>query len=175
MFVTWATQGDREHVEERGMNMSKPAGLLQAAKYALRPEGNRDRAEALAMETVNGHPNSTEAQNAKDLLREFFGTDGSAAESDEQQRRGPKLTPEQDPNLQRHLMYQKGERNGEQSYFVTRKMMHIVLLVFLAAGITILVAGLKFNNDGLDILALASFALGGAISFYALKGIINLM
>jgi len=157
------------------MNMSKPAGLLQAAKYALRTEGNKGRAEALAMEIVNSHPNSTEAQNAKDLLREIFGTDGSAPASDEQQRHGPKLTPEQEANLQRHLMYQKGERNGEQSYFVTRRLMQIVLLVFLAAGITILVAGLKFNNDGLGILAMASFALGGAISFYALKGIINLM
>jgi len=181
MLFTWATQGDREYAQKTGVKVSIPAGLLQAANNALRKEGNRGRAESLATEIIDTYPNSAEAQNAKDLLREIFGTDGSAARSNEQQQRGPKLTPEQEANLQRHLRYQEGERAEEQG-LVARRTMQGALLIPLVVGIAILVAGLKFygletGQPGISIIqimALPVIALGAAITFYVLKGISKL-
>jgi len=163
--------------------MSTPAELLHAANHALRIEGNEDRAESLAVEIIKSYPNSTEAQYAKELLREIFGVYGSAAGADEQQRRGPKLTPEQEANLQRHLRYQEGERTEEQSV-VTRRMMQGALLIPLVVGIAMLVSGLKLYAIGTEggvalsiaqIMALLVIALGAAVSFYVLKGIVKLI
>jgi hypothetical protein len=183
MLFNWATQGDRERAEKTGVNMSTPAELLHAANHALRIEGNDDRAESLAAEIIESYPNSTEAQYAKELLREIFGVDGSAAGADEQQRRGPKLTPEQEANLQRHLRYQEGERTGEQGV-VIRRTMQGVLLIPLVVGIAMLVAGLEIFASGGDlnrgvnivhIIALPVIALGAAVSFYVLMGIVRLI
>ena len=163
--------------------MSTPAELLHAANHALRIEGNEDRAESLAVEIIKSYPNSTEAQYAKELLREIYGVYGSAAGADEQQRRGPKLTPEQEANLQRHLRYQEGERTEEQGV-VIRRTMQGALLIPLVVGIAMLVSGLKLYAIGavvgvevsiVQIMALLVIALGAAVSFYVLKGIVKLI
>jgi len=183
MLFNWATQGDRERAEKTGVNMSTPAELLHTANHALRIEGNEDRAESLAAEIIESYPNSTEAQYAKELLREIYGVYGSAAGADEQQRRGPKLTPEQETNLQRHLRYQEGERTEEQGV-VARRTMQGALLIPLVVGIAMLVSGLKLYAIGavvgvevsiVQIMALLVIALGAAVSFYVLKGIVKLI
>lgn len=135
--------------------MSTPAELLHAANHALRIEGNDDRAESLAAEITESYPNSTEAQYAKELLREIFGVYGSAAGADEQQRRGPKLTPEQEANLQRHLRYQKGEKTQEQG-LAKRGMQGILILILV-----LLVGGIASIWDDLKLLAIPVLALAG--------------
>jgi hypothetical protein len=155
MLFNWATQGDRERAEKTGVNMSTPAELLHAANHALRIEGNDDRAESLAAEIIESYPLSTEARYAKELLREIFGVDGSAAGADEQQRRGPKLTPEQEANLQRHLRYQKGGRIQEQG-IAKRGMQGILILILI-----LLVAGIASIWDALKLFAPVFLMLAG--------------
>ena len=162
--------------------MSTSAELLQAAKYALREKGNKYRAESLAAEIIKSYPHCAEARQAEDLMREILGKDDSAAKSGEQRRRGPKLTPEQEANLQRHLRYQKAERAGDQSP-VARQTKAVVLLIPLAAGIAIIVPSLMFYADMksgygvniVQIMVLPFIAIGAAVLFYALKGIFKQM
>ena len=133
--------------------MSTPAELLHGASHALRIEGNEDRAESLAAEIIESYPNSTEAQYAKELLREIFGVDGSAAGADEQLRRGPKLTPEQEANLQRHLRYQKGIKTQEQG-LAKRGMQGILILLLI-----LLVGGIVINWTDLKMFAIPLIVL----------------
>ena len=132
--------------------MSTPAELLHGASHALRIEGNEDRAESLAAEIIESYPNSTEAQYAKELLREIFGVDGSAAGAVEQQR-GPKLTPEQEANLQRHLRYQKGIKTQEQG-LAKRGMQGILILLLI-----LLVGGIVINWTDLKMFAIPLIVL----------------
>jgi hypothetical protein len=101
MLFTRANPDDRKYAEESGTRMSPPAELFQAAKYALRKEWNKDRADSLAAEIIKSYPHCDEARQAEHLMREILGMNDSAAKADAQQRREPKLTPEQEANLQR--------------------------------------------------------------------------
>lgn len=53
--------------------MSDPASLLQAANYAFRTEGKKNKAESLATEVLRKFPESSEANYAKKLLAEIEG------------------------------------------------------------------------------------------------------
>jgi hypothetical protein len=154
MLFTWATQDDREYAHKNRSKDVHTCRTVTGCKYALRIDGNEDRAESLAAEIIESYPFSTEARYAKELLPEIFGVDGSEAGAYEQQRRRPKLTPKQEANLQRHLRYQKGERTQEQG-LAKRGMQGILILILI-----VLVGGIASIWDALKLFATPLFVLG---------------